>query len=447
MYSVRWAGVLAFLLGVAILLAPTTSSSRTWHTAPDGSGDAPTIQAGIDSAAAADTVLLANGTYTGPGNRNIRYKGKPVTVRSESGDRNLCIVDCLYRARGFIFDPGDGPEAILEGVTITRGEALEPAPPADSGGAGIWCDAASPTIRNVKVSDCYAGLYGGGMWCSGGGAPLLEDVVFTGNVAGAGAGMFCRDSDPVLTDVTFFDNYAGVNGTGGGMFCEGGSPILTRVRFVENLGDWGTGGQVLKRNCQAELTNVEFVGNVGLNGTGGMYCSDSSPLVVNCTFSGNTGAWVGGVRLTGNSAPEITGCTFYENAGDIGGGVACFGESSPVLERTIIAGSTSGAAVFCDSYSSCSVAIVCCDIHGNVGGDWTGCIAAQYGTNGNFSANPLFCDPAGGDFSLEACSPCLPGYHPNGYDCSGVIGAFGSACDCGAVAEPSTWGAIKALYK
>jgi hypothetical protein len=426
-----------------LLLLPQLSTARTWYIAPDGSGDAPTIQAGIDSAAGADTVLLANGTYTGVGNRNIRYHGKSLTVRSESGDPSLCVIDCLYRARGFIFDPGDGPGAALECITITRGRCIEYVPPADSGGGGIWCDCASPTITSVTISDCDAQLFGGGMWCSGGSAPVLSSVVFTGNVAAAGAGMYCRDSYPDLTGVTFFDNYAGSPGSGGGMSCEGGSPVLTGVRFLENLGDCGTGGLELMNNCRAQLTSVDFVANVGMNGTGGLSCWDSSPVVSSCTFWRNTGAWAGGARLMGSSVPLITECTFYGNAGD-GGGLACFGESSPVLERTIIAGSTSGGAIFPDGPD---VILSCCDIYGNVGGDWTGYIADQLGVNGNFSACPSFCHAQMGDLHLCDESPCLPGNHPDGYDC-GLIGAWGQGCICGPTdVEPCTWGAIKSIYR
>jgi hypothetical protein len=39
--------------------------------APDGSGDAPTIQAAIDSSAPQDVVELADGTFIGPGNRDL----------------------------------------------------------------------------------------------------------------------------------------------------------------------------------------------------------------------------------------------------------------------------------------------------------------------------------------------------------------------------------------
>ena len=53
-------------IAAIVLITAAAAYSRTWYITPDGTGDAPTIQAGIDSAAAADTVLLADGTFTGP---------------------------------------------------------------------------------------------------------------------------------------------------------------------------------------------------------------------------------------------------------------------------------------------------------------------------------------------------------------------------------------------
>ena len=57
---------------------------------------------GIDAAVAGDTVLVADGTYTGEGNRDIDFKGKAITVKSENGATN-CIVDREGVGRGFHF--------------------------------------------------------------------------------------------------------------------------------------------------------------------------------------------------------------------------------------------------------------------------------------------------------------------------------------------------------
>ncbi len=51
-------------MALLVVVIPVTCHSRTWYIKLDGTGDAPTIPAGIDSAQAADTVLVAPGTYT-----------------------------------------------------------------------------------------------------------------------------------------------------------------------------------------------------------------------------------------------------------------------------------------------------------------------------------------------------------------------------------------------
>jgi hypothetical protein len=68
--------------------------------------------------------------------------------------------------------------------------------------------------------------------------------------------------------------------------------------------------------------------------------------------------------------------------------------------------------------------LTCCDIYGNAGGDWVGCIADQAGINGNFSDDPLFCDIAAGDYHLDDSSPCAPANN----DCGVLIGVLGVGC-------------------
>ncbi len=173
-----------------------------------------------------------------------------------------------------------------------------------------------------------------------------------------------------------------------------------------------------------------FSGNSSLRG-GGVACHTATPRFIDCLFIDNYASNSGGALSSFYSSPVFSGCTFVGNsAGSFGSGMWFQGSPAPAVERTIIAYGRQAAAVHCDTLTTLSIS--CCDIYGNTGGDWVGCIADQEGVNGNFSASPIFCGADSGDFTLSANSPCLPGNHPNGDDC-GLIGAYGEGCDAIAV--------------
>jgi predicted outer membrane repeat protein len=441
------------LAAVLIVFAhPHALSGRTWYIAPDGSGDAPTIQAGIDSAAAGDSVLLADGVYTGEGNRDINFRGKAMVVTSCAGSPAGCVIDCQGGEqgsfRGFTFRTGEGLESVLEAVTIERGyKGL------GGSGGGILCSGASPTIRNVVLYNNHASG-GGGLACDSAACPSIEDVTFSGNHSEGfgGAGIWCRRaSSPRLENVVFSGNDAGYFGIGGGMSCiEGSAPALVNVVFVENFGAYGGGG-IYCEDSSPTLEAVRFDGNKSTGtsppfpGGGGLYCYASSPLLSECVFLNNWAmSYGGGLACRSGSNPVLREVTFCANRAEYGAGVYCK-DSSPTLDRVIVAFGGIAEGIYC--YGGCNLTLRCCDIYGNAGGDWVGCVTDQYGTDGNFSADPLFCDMANGDLGVEECSPCMPGQHPDTFDCGGKIGAVGSGCGCGEGTVRTTWGTIKALYR
>ena len=123
------------------------------------------------------------------------------------------------------------------------------------------------------------------------------------------------------------------------------------------------------------------------------------------------------------------------------GGIYFHAFDIPSLENTVIAFSSAGAAVYCDGPEP---TLTCCDVYGNAGGDWVGCIAGQYGINGNICEDPLFCDPQNGDLTLQGCSPCAP-FSPPNPECD-LIGAWPIGCG-GTPVDRISWGAIKALFR
>jgi len=112
------------------------------------------------------------------------------------------------------------------------------------------------------------------------------------------------------------------------------------------------------------------------------------------------------------------------------------------IANTIIAFSQDGEAVYCHGGSNPT--LTCCDVYGNEGGDWVGCIEDQYGINGNISEDPLFCDPENEDFTLHCISPCAPFTPPNP-ECD-LIGAWPIGCG-GTPTVATTWGGVKALFR
>ncbi len=246
----------------------------------------PTIQTGIDAAVNGDVVEIADGTYTGVDNKNLDFSGKAITVRSASGDPALCVIDCEQDGRGFHFHSGEGPDSVVEGMTVTNGYVDKGSP----GGGGVRCYGSSPTLTNCTI---------------------------TGNSARNGGGVRCsRQSSPTLTNCTISGNTAeggwGENGGGGGIRCYNGSnPTLIGCTISGNSADGGGGG-VRCHGSSPTLTNCTITGNSAHNG-GGVRCSgQSSPTLTNCTISGNRARWSGGV-LSKDSSPTLTNCILWND--------------------------------------------------------------------------------------------------------------------------------------
>jgi len=197
---------------------PLPCAAETIAVDASGAGDYKTIQAGIIAANDGDTVVVADGTYTGAANRNIVFLGKAIAVTSENGPAN-CIIDCLGASRGFLIDNSEGPDSIIKGFTIMNGLA--------SYGGGIYCAGSSPTIINCVLIGNEA-LVGGGVSCRNSASPMLKSCIIAGNVCtGIGAGgIDSINAGPAIVNCTIADNSRLAN-AGGIRLAENSNAIVT----------------------------------------------------------------------------------------------------------------------------------------------------------------------------------------------------------------------------
>jgi hypothetical protein len=245
--------ILYSIFAQIFLTSFSAAVARTWHINPNGSGDAPTIQAGIDSTADGDTVSLTNGTYTGVGNRNIDLLHKEITVRSESGIPDSCIIDCEGEDRGFYIWRREGPATVIEGIMVKNGNV------GNSAGGGMYCFNSSPTVTNCTFLWNSADNSGGGVYCYMNSSTFTY-CTFVGNTASSGGGMFCtRESTTSLINCTLLDNSANF---GGGIACSNdASPTLDKIIIAYNS---TMGGAIQCTNgSYATLTCSDVYGNAG----------------------------------------------------------------------------------------------------------------------------------------------------------------------------------------
>jgi hypothetical protein len=400
----------------------------------DGTADHPydAIQKGIDAAVNGDTVLVADGTYTGDGNRDIDFLGKAITVTSAGGS-DSCVIDTESdyspAHREFHFHSNEGNDSVLEGFTISNslfGGWWDA--PFLSGG-GISCENASPTIRK-NVFDGLGARFGGAISCNNA-SPLISENYMTNNASvsdvyeGSGGAISCFNASPSILDNIIDDNYA--EGDGGGLYCSGGSPEIQGNRISNNMAYAGWGGGIrCISNTSALIAGNHIVGNVSPGHGpwsdgygGGIECEGSSPVIANNLIAENHADYGAGIGCGPLSAPEISNCTLLLNTADIrGGALFCFdygSPSMPVIVDSIIWGnaSPSGDQITLGP-SGHTLTIAHSDIQGGqslivVEGDST----LNWGS-GNIDADPLFVTGPDGDYDLSQIvagqvvdSPCL----------------------------------------
>ncbi|MBN1358992.1 MAG: S8 family serine peptidase [Sedimentisphaerales bacterium] len=238
-----------------------------------------TIQDAVDAAQPGQTIWVADGTYSGSGNRAIDFEGKAIALRSENGPQ-ACVVSLRRRNYAFIFRNGEGASTVLDGFTISNGGRT------DFGGA-IQCLSSAPTIVNCVLTENSADRYGGAIYCSMS-SPTIEACTFVGNLAEErGGGLYCDSgSSPVVTRCTFTDNWARSGGAVAG--AAEGHPVLRQCLFYDNAAE-SYGGAFAGFASAAMLTNCTIALNQAGQAGGGLWGEAvGSCRLKNCILWDNT---------------------------------------------------------------------------------------------------------------------------------------------------------------
>jgi len=399
-------------------------------------GDCSTIQEGIREAVDGDTVLVAEGVYTGAGNRDIRFAGKAITVKSEAG-AEATIIDCegSERAihRGFLFFRGEDSLSVVDGFTIQNGYCKNVP---QAWGAGIFCRGSSPTIKNCIFSGNIAGS-GGGISCGNASSPIITHCVFSGNSADVyGAGIWSDRSTPTITNCTFEGNTCYDRGSA--IMCDKAAATITYCTFTNNTATNNAGGIMCResdsiiRHCMITENSVGLIGGgiycqfsdaiidccvVSDNevtsaaptgrsrgaGGGAMYLAHGTPTVTNCIISGNVSASLGGALRFCSSPGIITNCTIVGNTAVEGGGAAYCGVVFQLFRNCIMQGNIP-EEIMAPGYKP---SVDYC----NISGGWNG--------TENIDEEPCFCPPhpvTGFTCYLRPESPCIDSGDPSIYD-------------------------------
>ena len=214
-----------------------------------------TVQGAIDSSFDGDAIVVDPGTY----HEAIDLIGRAIALRSTSGDPTNTIIDGSGHIHVVQCVSGEGPDTVLEGFTITGGNATEVVP--DDRGGGMYCFESNPTVRHC---------------------------IFRNNTATAGGGMFVGSrigvpARTVVRDCVFMDNDAKY---GGGFYDQASEAIVHRCRFIRNASLDGGGGYFM-----------QFVGS----------------NIISCLFSMNSGDPKGrAIYVQTSHRALITNCTVYD---------------------------------------------------------------------------------------------------------------------------------------
>jgi hypothetical protein len=276
--------IVGCVLLTVFLLAGGSASATTWYVEPGGTGDALSIQGGIDLCAAGDTVLVACGIYLESGIAMT----VPITLISETAEPGCVTVDA-QSAETIVYGEWEEGNADVVGITFTGGQGDR------CGGFDMTGSAVVNFDRCILVDNHGGSQPGGGrggaVGCFDQSRASFRSCRLMGNSAYGGGGIFARNQTAVTLDTCILENNSAV---------------------------WG-GGVELRDDSSLEIVSCTLVGNESDSWQGGGVTNWSSTTVLVSNSIIAFGAY--GSAVAGSF--EFTACDLFGNAhGDWIGDIA-----------------------------------------------------------------------------------------------------------------------------
>jgi Right handed beta helix region len=309
-----------------IFLVTEMCSADTFYVSNSGSNSNPgtfeqpflSIQYGINTVAANDTLLIFNGTYSGTDNRNLDFNGKDIALCSYGENASFCVIDGGGED-GFLFHTGESSAASIEnltirncstGIIIGNPDGDSPSSPAilncivelNATGVVVSDFASVPVITDCRI------LYNGtGLYYTDHVLGQTVQSCYISHNTGNGISLNDPWGNPSLE---FIDCTIELNGNSGFSLAqvEYSHVSFTDSFLTNNLG-WG----ISAHNTESNYISISG-GRVANNQSGGIKAFIDGLTVSDCEISGNQGTGIG----IGNFVffPIINNCTIFNNTGD-----------------------------------------------------------------------------------------------------------------------------------
>ena len=242
-----------------------------------------TLQGALENAQEGNIILVASGIY----NENLVWPVIPsIKLISESGAENT-IIDGTSGYNVIYIDSLNtivDTTTIIDGFTITGGNANGGKGIADRNGGGIYINGGSPTIRNSIITNNSAIDYGGGIYYTNDSSPIIEDNRISSNSATNGGGIYWGDaSSGMLNRNTISGNSA--NSGGGIYWGDASSGMLNRNTISGNSAN--SGGGIYWGDASSGMLNRNTISGNSANSGGGIYWGDASSGMLNKNIISN----------------------------------------------------------------------------------------------------------------------------------------------------------------